>query len=290
MSYSVSRSGPDSVSHPGSHSTSSSSSASYPASRSWFDGRLGEHAAQLRALIPRALREAHIRARGAHDAAGPPSQRIYGNVWELAHQELADRVAALDGGTSARVRGIQLGSVGDAVLYPWRYSDNAAVDVRHVPLHRPVSHLRAHLFGGYGDAPTWEERPLIDAPVGGDEERAHQAAEAAQRVFAELDAERIVLVAFASNVQAGLLRVQVGEVALLDDGYFEWHRHEELPCAPADHHAPDLTAVGSPPSRDARFDTQREPQLDFDGQLRGDPPAGDTSATGSDPDHGPGPR
>ncbi|MEU5260721.1 hypothetical protein [Amycolatopsis sp. NPDC021455] len=223
----------------------------------WADGAFGDDVHKLRLRIPVALAAAHTRARAGHDATASTSRRVYGNgLWEFQYEELARELLGIDGSRIAKFGGYQLVVLADHVFFPLRYSDRAGVPVERARLERPVSAQRERLFGAH--APEIERvEPLLD-------EAWEELVPADQHeVFPQLGQDtQLVVVAYACNLEAGVLQVEWGQAEHVGDGELRWGEHSmlPLPATPLVAAAGGLTlaghATGAP-----WFDSAKEPEI-----------------------------
>lgn len=217
----------------------------------WAGEAFGEQVDELRERIPGALAEAHRRARAAHDAGQAKDNRVYGTaLWDFAHDELVAAIRTVEGGRVARFGAYELAVVAGKVLYPLHYSEKAE-PVERARLRKPVSPTRARLFGAHA-AEVADPHPFLD-DAWADLELA-----VSYEPFPQLgrDAE-LVVIAYACNVEAGLLHIEWGYADHVGDGELRWGAHSSLPL-------PSATGL-IPAARngDGRFDAGAQPGLDL---------------------------
>lgn len=198
----------------------------------WALERFDAAASVLRAQVPAALRAAHGRARAAHVGSGLETNDAYGGtLWLIQHEELIACANAIGTASVIRPPGSRysLLVVNGVVLYPWRYAADRTTQIEDARLREPVSELRRTLFGALTPSVVATQEPTLFDDVGDEEARA--VAVAAERDAAEPTSRyaRMVLIAYASNPQGGILAAEWGDASLLDDGRVRWAYHEPLP-------------------------------------------------------------
>jgi hypothetical protein len=265
-----------------------------PEPSAWAQQRFGTDAAKtLRRVIPAGLQEAHRRALSAHLGSELSTQDAYGiPLAVIQHQVLVDAVQeALPDARRIQPPNsrYELAMINNVVLYPWRYAADTAASVENARLRKPVSELRKALLTLHSDG--------LPAQLTLDQAHFDEADFAeAHAVATQLsETARLVLIAYASNTNSGLLRAVWGDAELLDidQGALFWHHMELLPPPDADSAAGPASrprpapqpSTGSAP----RFDDAPlpEPQLGSRAPL-GAPPTGEAETaeadTGSDDD------
>ncbi|MGQ0778954.1 MAG: hypothetical protein ACT4NY_31845 [Pseudonocardiales bacterium] len=151
----------------------------------------------VRAAVIRALR-AGVRAAGESYEFGRPrtDTHTYGNdLWRFVWYEMGREVGALPGASVRHPRGSFLVDLGDAVLYPFRYGASLTDDVM-------VCRLADSQF----------RRDLLVDP----------------RSELHLFWPQVVLVPYAANPDAGLIRAYVGGAQIRDADLLDWQWLEEL--------------------------------------------------------------
>lgn len=166
--------------------------------RSRFDGIFAAVGAEpVRTAVIRALR-AGVRAAGESYEFGQPrtDAHTYGNdLWRFIWYEMGGEVGSLPGASVRHPRGSFLVDLGEAVLYPFRYGASLADDVT-------VCRLADSQF----------RRDLLVDP----------------RTELHLFWPQVVLVPYAANPQAGLVRAYVGGAQIRDADLLDWQWLEEL--------------------------------------------------------------
>lgn len=208
----------------------------------WELDRFGRAADELRDRIPAALQAAHSRARAAYIGAALSSNDAYGGpLWLIQHEELVAHTAGLGKVIRPPRSRYELRVVNGVVLYPWRYaSDRTALE--EAQLRKPVSGVRRSLFDALASDVPAPLPTLFD-------DQFDEAAEVPP-VADEFDPQyaRLVLVAYASNPQSGILAIRWGEADLLDDGRLRWGPHYPLPLQPPQADAGRVAGTGSGPT------------------------------------------
>ncbi|MGH4021086.1 MAG: hypothetical protein ACRDT0_18045 [Pseudonocardiaceae bacterium] len=166
--------------------------------RSHFDAIFTVRTANsVRAAVVRALR-AGVRAAGESYEFGRPrtDPHTYGNdLWRFVWYEMGRELGALPGASVQHPRGSFLVDLGKAALYPFRYGGSPADDVTTCRL-----------------AESWFRRELLVDP----------------QTQPHLFWPQVVLVPYAANPNAGLVRAYVGEAQIADGDLLDWQWLEEL--------------------------------------------------------------
>ncbi|OLR91951.1 hypothetical protein [Actinokineospora bangkokensis] len=196
----------------------------------WSLSLFGELAESVGRAVPLALREAERRALAGHEAMGLTSKDVYGHLWQTQHEELVRHIGGLDGVRTIRPRGARydLLVVGEnnVILYPWRYGDDLRKSVDQAKMR--MSEVRRNLLDL---TPTTPDAQLSLEEADKSEEQLRTEAEEAEQIVADMaTAGRMVLIAYASNPQSGLLRIYWGEATQTDEsGLLKWSVREQLP-------------------------------------------------------------
>ncbi len=195
----------------------------------WAVDRFGAgRATVLYERIPIALTRTVERAMDAREASALDTDHAFGPVrWKAQYEELHHQLRDLPDVTDFQPHGAQIRITLCAgnLLLPWHYSSKGDVDVRNVRPNRRLSRLVRELLGLYGPAPRYAQPSLpgLDAPATVDRSELREAVEKLA------DEPRVVLVAYACNSDAGLLRVCWGDAALVRPDELEWTHVEDLP-------------------------------------------------------------
>lgn len=229
----------------------------------WAVEAFGEHVGLLRTRIPAALAVAHTRARAAHDAARSTKLRVYGTtLWECQHEELVSAAISVDDDVKvAKFGGYELPVLADKVLFPLRYADRSGVPVERARLPQPVSQQRQRLFGAH--APEVERpHPYLD------ESWADFDLPEDYEAFPQLgDDAELIVVAYACNLEAGVMNIEWGRAEHVGGGELLWGEHTPLRLtssglAVAATHSDKSTSTGQSAAT-PRFDAGAEPGLTF---------------------------
>ncbi|MGV9823404.1 hypothetical protein [Nocardia xishanensis] len=195
----------------------------------WETDRFGGLALSLRGAVWRALEAAHKRALDGHNGFGLETNDAYGLMWLIQNQELAKAVEQI-APDARRIRPqrarYELTVVGDnnIILYPWRFSDDAysPLDAAKMTLSKTREHLLS-LTPDVSGQLSFEHAGLseeeLDAEFQDLETFLEDAAEAG----------RMVVIAYASNPHAGVIRVYWGDASQADDsGRLRWNHVEQI--------------------------------------------------------------
>ncbi|MFF0637807.1 hypothetical protein ACFYTS_35550 [Nocardia sp. NPDC004151] len=264
----------------------------------WEVAQFGDLAIEVRAAVWQALEAAHLRAVASHEGSGLSSNDAYGLMWLILPEELAKALAAVTPVRTPRPKGarycLTVLDESNLIIYPWKYGDTAYAPLESAKMN--LSDVRKRLLA-LGATNGSDQLSLDHAAMSDEELQAElQAEEAFLHDAAE--AGRLIVLAFAANPHAGVLRVFWGDASLGDEsGRLDWSHVEEIPrmgeigggeSRPVS--ARPLTSVPSPDTNTvtaARFDqapleefvlSPRNPAVTPDG---GQPPAPE-SETGSD--------
>ena len=210
----------------------------------WEIKRFGDSALPLRDAIWRGLRAAHQRALAAHEGLALETNDGYGLIWLVQHHEVGLAIEAampdLRRIKPTRAR-YELNVVGEdnVILYPWKFADDAHTPVANAKM--TMSKLRESLLAltpENSDSQLSFEHAALTA-----EELDAEFEDAETFLDDAIQAGRLVLIAYAANPRAGILRVYWGEASQADDrGRLKWSEIEQIP-------APDDTGDGQVPAR-----------------------------------------
>ena len=243
----------------------------------WADAAFGDDVHRLRQRIPLALATAHTRARAGHDATSSTTRRIYGNgLWEFQYEELVRELLTIDGAKVAKFGGYQLVVVADHAFFPLRYTDRAGVPIGRARLQRPVSPQRERLFGAHAPEVEPNEPFLDEAWEQLDPQEEYES-------FPQLgEGAQLVVVAYACNLEAGVLHVEWGEAEHIGDGELRWGEHTALPLVSASA-AGGLSLAGHSTGT-PWFDSGKEPKIAMGLRHPGDDELGVPPQTEPSPD------
>lgn len=196
--------------------------------RKWAIQTFGADGVQVRTLAPAIVRESHDKLANAQVEADMDHQGVYGNIWHRCLSQFALQLGRLPSADRVAVPGARYSVVafGDVVIFPWRYSREAGVEIGSRKF--AVSDARLSLFHTVNDKRgqqlnlgfehpelTAEEVELVD-------KQQHEALDAVMRQYS-----RVVIVGYASNSSA-LHNVMWGEVKLGQDGFLIFSTSESL--------------------------------------------------------------
>jgi hypothetical protein len=186
-------------------------------------------AVALRKRVPAALKRAVERAMDARDASEMTSDHAFGSVrWLVQYEELHQRLRDLPDVPDLRPPGAQFRITVCAghFLLPWHYSAKSDVEMARARPGRTFS-LARDLLVLYGPKPRYQQDTLPLMPLSDQEARERsELREAVERLPVE---PKVLLIGYACNSDAGLLRVSWGEAALRRNDELEWQHVEDLP-------------------------------------------------------------
>lgn len=234
-----------------------------------FDALVGEeHAPATRRALVQALIRGNDQAKDAFEFSAHSDGYTYGtNRWRFCLAEVGLAMARMEGARQLSPRNSRMWKVGQAVCYPVCYAEDVTTDVRLARIN--ASPLRRDLFARIGRLSPYVQLELaldLDADIvepdiedGEGEIDLDEGEDEASTVAEPGDPPRMVVVAYASNRHAGLLRVHVGEAVLDSRGRLLWSWCEELPVdRPVRGGLTLLTDIEPPAFADAP-----EPELDL---------------------------
>ncbi|GIF50778.1 hypothetical protein DFJ67_0529 [Asanoa ferruginea] len=244
----------------------------------WITERFGQHADTVARVVPQAIAVAVARQIEAHRASGLRTRHAYGGAWPAQYEELVSALAQHPGVEIVRPRGwaVHLVLLNGCLLVPFRFAEQLTTGLTDPQVTRKLNKSCRQLLGEFGPEATIEQPSLFEGlfPPSTEPET-----EAAPRLLGESEPDAIVLVVFAANEDAGLLRVGFAEAALPDNGDLQWRHIEWLPLPTV----PGTVGVGRPvgvpdPRRSpgtgaARFDDAPLPEPTLDPRPAGDQPA-----------------
>ncbi|MGH3938030.1 MAG: hypothetical protein ACRDTG_05235 [Pseudonocardiaceae bacterium] len=206
---------------------------------SQFDTLIGDERAQdVRQKLVMALIRGNDQANDAYKFSPHSDGYTYGtNRWRFCLAEVGLAMEAVEGAQQLNPRNSRMWVVGQAVCYPVCYASDLHTDVTTVKI-RP-SQLRSDLFAKLGQLSPFVQLELdLDFGPTDSDEFFHDVDDEELDLTVDesyyLDASaqelpRMVVVAYASNRHAGLLRVHIGEAVMDVDGQLHWDWIEELP-------------------------------------------------------------
>ncbi|MFF0819211.1 hypothetical protein ACFYUR_02345 [Micromonospora haikouensis] len=187
-------------------------------------------AVALRKRVPAALKRAVERAMDAREASEMTSDHAFGSVrWLVQYEELHHHLRELPDVTDLRPPGAQFRITVCAghLLLPWHYSTRSDADIARTRPERTLSRFARALLALCGPQPRYQQDTLPLMPLSDQEADARsELREAVERLPVE---PKVLLIGYACNSEAGLLRLCWGEAALRGNGDLEWQHVEELP-------------------------------------------------------------
>ncbi|WP_093598294.1 hypothetical protein [Lentzea waywayandensis] len=182
----------------------------------------------------------------------------------------------------AKFGGYELPVVAKKVLFPLRYADRSGVPVERAHLPQPVSQQRQRLFGAH--APQVERpHPYLD------ESWADFDLPDDYEAFPQLgDDTELIVIAYACNLEAGVMNIEWGRAEHVGDGELLWGPHTPLPLtaaglAGAANRSGKSTSTGQSAAT-PRFDAGTEPGLTIGLRHPGDKTLGVPPQTERHPD------
>lgn len=196
--------------------------------RLWAVQTFGADGVQVRTLAPAIVRECHDKLANAQVEADMEHQGVYGNIWRRCLNVFASQLGRLPSAERIPVpgAGYSLVAFGDVVLFPWRYSRDAGVEIGSKKF--AVSDARFSVFHTVNDKRGqqldlgFEHPELTAAELELLDKRQHEALAAVMRKYS-----RVVIVGYASN-SSGLHNVMWGEAKLHNDGFLVFSTSESL--------------------------------------------------------------
>jgi hypothetical protein len=243
-----------------------------PPTQRWSRSHFGNDAQILRRVIPTALVAAHNYSRNGHEAAQMGDRlEAYGNALRVKqYQELARAmVGSVDGARLVTLGGYPMVVLNEMVFYPWRYATDDTIGIDAARMPKPISVRRKRLFTAHGPEtlqPTIH--PSLEPPT---------PAEVLE-FFPEIgEGIRLLLVAYACNVKAGIIRCYWGDGELREGGLVYWHHREELTSQLGNEDGiggvssplkPVPTSPIAPAEGGSRFDEGDMPEYDLEARPR----------------------
>lgn len=233
-----------------------------------FDELVGPAADEVREKLVGALRRGNMQANDAYSFSPHSDGFTYGtNRWRFCLAEVGSTLETVEGARQLNPRNSRMWILGKAVCYPVCYANDAHTDVESATI-RP-SRLRKDLFAKLGRLSPYVQLELdfdevVDATADSEHVEDVESEEldlAVEEYVDEASQElpRMVVVAYASNRHAGLLRAHVGEAVMTETGRLFWAWVEELPIA---HGGSGLRLVPDGSSAPTFADAP-EPELDI---------------------------
>ncbi|MRH92785.1 hypothetical protein GFY24_36120 [Nocardia sp. SYP-A9097] len=196
----------------------------------WESAQFGELALEVRAAVWEALQAAHLRAVASQEGSGLSSNDAYGLMWLILPEELAKALSAVTLVRTPRPKGarycLTVLDESNLIIYPWKYGDTAYAPLESAKMN--LSEVRKRLLAlGTGSA---SDQLSLDHAAMSDEEIDEQFQAEQDFLQDAADAGRLIVLAFASNPHAGVLRAFWGDASLGDgSGRLEWSHVEEIP-------------------------------------------------------------
>jgi hypothetical protein len=223
----------------------------------WATGCFGDLAPVMRELIVKSFREAVSSAQDAQDASLSTKRFPYGSTLMIRRYEaLVANLRDLPDAQVVKPTGApyELVVVRGNLIFPFRYAEDDRTSIVDAQVGGGrISELVMKLFERFGAKPAYVQDSLLDV-----EEEAEL-----RPILTHLpEGTRLILVAYAANSQAGLLKLYWGEATLGDrSGHVKWVHYEEIPLIGPDG---SLRGLSKPDLADAgRFDQGEVPGLEI---------------------------
>ncbi|MCZ4096108.1 hypothetical protein [Streptomyces sp. H39-C1] len=229
-----------------------------------FDRLIGDPAPRVRRHVIWALTTGNQEAIDAYDFSTYSDGHTFGtNRWRFCVGALKEEEQLKE--LLPEARALQVGNtfmlaVGGAVLYPVCYANDSTTDVRAMRVR--TSHIRQEMFAAYGGLPQQVQMALqISEGIDGQE----WAVDELEEVLEELpDQPKMLLLAYASNREGGLLKCYVGEATLGSSGAVNWDWLEPLPISDAEGGAGGLSVVAPTGPDTPGFSTGEEHPINLE--------------------------
>jgi len=229
-----------------------------------FDQTVGTSAPRIRRHVIWALKTGNQEAVDAYEFSRWSDGHTFGtNRWRFCVGALKDKehlAEVLPEAKPLRVRSTFMLAVDGAVLYPVCYADDSTTDVREMKVR--ASQIRQELFAAYGKlAPQVQTALQISEGIDGQEWTIDELDEAPEELP---DQPKMLLLAYASNREGGLLKCYVGEAMLDAEGSVKWDWIEPFPIGEAEGGAGGLSVVAPTAPITPGFGTGAEPDINLE--------------------------
>jgi len=185
------------------------------------------------------------------------------NRWRFCVGALKDKDKLSEGlpeGKPLRVQSTFMLAVGGAVLYPVCYANDSTADVREMKVR--TSQIRQEMFAAFGRlAPQVQTALMISEGIDGQEWIFDELEDAPEDLP---DQPKMILLAYASNREGGLLKCYVGEATLDSSGAVSWDWIESLPVADAEGGTGGLIVTRPTGPTTPSFGTGAEPPINLE--------------------------
>jgi hypothetical protein len=235
-----------------------------PLQGSRFDRIVGSSASRVRSHVMWALKTGNQEAVNAYEFSQYSDGHTFGtNRWRFCVGALKDEKKlseVLPEGKPLQVQSTFMLAVGGAVLYPVCYANDSTTDVREMKVR--TSQIRQEMFAAFGQlAPQVQTALLISEGIDGQEWRFDELEDVPEDLP---DQPKMVLLAYASNREGGLLKCYVGEATLDSSGAVKWDWIEPLPVAEAEGGTGGLVVTRPTGPTTPGFGAGAEPRIDLE--------------------------
>ncbi|CAB41078.1 hypothetical protein GTY87_18055 [Streptomyces sp. SID7813] len=228
-----------------------------------FDQLVGVSAPRVRKHVIWSLKTGTQEAVDAYEFSKYSDGHTFGtNRWRFTVGALKDQdqLEALPEAKPLRVRSTFMLGVGNAILYPVCYASDSTTDVRGMKIR--TSQIRTEMFAAYGQlAPQVQTALRISDGIDGQE----WAFDDLEETLAELPEQpKMLLLAYASNREGGLLNCFVGEAKLDLSGSVSWEWIEPLAITDAEGGTGGISVVSPIDPSAPGFGTGAEPSINLE--------------------------
>ncbi|MFE2684471.1 hypothetical protein [Streptomyces mirabilis] len=228
-----------------------------------FDQLVGAPAPRVRSHVTWALRTGNQEAIEAYDFSKYSDGHTFGtNRWRFCVGALKDRdkLKELPEAKPLRVQSTFMLAVGGAILYPVCYANDSTTDVRDMKVR--TSQIRQEMFAAYGRlAPQVQTALRISEGIDGQEWTFDDFEETLEELPEQ---PKMLLLAYASNREGGLLNCHVGEATLNPSGAVAWEWIESLPITDAEGGAGGMSVAAPTGPTTPGFGTGEEPSINYE--------------------------
>ncbi|MFI9834590.1 hypothetical protein ACIHIX_43695 [Streptomyces sp. NPDC051913] len=228
-----------------------------------FDQLVGVPAPLVRRHVIWALKTGVQEAIDAYEFSKYSDGHTFGtNRWRFCVGALKDRdkLQELPEAKPLRVQSTFMLGVGGAVLYPVCYANDSTTDVRDMKVR--ISQIRQEMFAAYGRlAPQVQTALRISEGIDGQEWTFEDFEETPEELPEQ---PKMLLLAYASNREGGLLNCFVGEATLDSSGAVTWEWIESLPITDAEGGTGGVSVVAPTGPFTPGFGTGEEPPINLE--------------------------
>ncbi|MBB5939552.1 hypothetical protein [Streptomyces zagrosensis] len=227
-----------------------------------FDQLVGASAPRVRKHVIWSLKTGTQEAIDAYEFSKYSDGHTFGtNRWRFTVGALKDQdqLQELPEAKPMRVQSTFMLGVGNAILYPVCYASDSTTDVREMKIR--TSQIRSEMFAAYGKlAPQVQTALRISDGIDGQEWTIEDLEEKLEELPGQ---PKMLLLAYASNREGGLLNCFVGEAKLDLSGAVSWEWLEPLAITDAQGGTGGISAVAPIDPSTPGFGTGAEPSIDL---------------------------